>query len=158
LNGTALFNMEDFRMKTRMLIGSAALFVLAPASAEPITKTVSVDGPRYDGTRTTVRDRTAGTLTRETDVVRTRDGATASSNYSRTRTDAGVAISGSQTGFAGRTRSYEYDRTRTDSGSIVRGSVSRSDGNVTRSVDVTRAKGFARPQGIRSGVRGARRR
>ena len=187
-------------MKTKILIASAAVFALAPAYAEPVTKTVTVDGPRYDGTRTVVRNKAAGTLTRETDVVRARDGATASSDYSRTRTDAGVAVSGSQTGFAGRTRSFEYDRTRTDSGSTVSGSatgragqsytlsgnrtrtdtgftanqhivngdgrtvynrdasVSRSDGNVTRSVDVTRAKGFARPQGIRSGVRGARRR
>ena len=187
-------------MKTMLLIASAAALALTPAHAEPVTKTVTVDGPKFDGTRTTVRDKAAGTLTRETDVVRARDGATASSDYSRTRTDAGVAVSGSQTGFAGRTRSYDYDRTRTDTGSTTTGtatgrggqtyalsgnrtktdtgftanqnivsgdgrtvynrdaSLSRSSGNVTRSVDVTRAKGFHKPQGVGRGIRGARRR
>jgi hypothetical protein len=195
-----LFNTELIAMKTMLLIASAAVLALAPANAEPGTKTVVVDGPKFDSTRTTVRDKAAGTLTRETDVVRARDGATASSNYSRTRTDTGVSVSGSQTGFAGRTRSYDYNRTRTETGSTTTGtatgrdgqtyalsgnrtktatgftanqnivnsdgrtvynrdiSVSRSGGNVTRSVDVTRAKGFHKPQGVGRGIRGARRR
>lgn len=187
-------------MKTLLLIASAAALAATAAYAEPVTRTVTVDGPKYDGTRTIVRDKEAGTLTRETDVVRERDGATASRDYSRTRTDAGVSVSGSQTGFAGRTRSYDYDRTRTDTGSTTTGTatgrrdqtyalsgnrtktdtgytanqnivngngrtlynrdtvVTRSNGNVTRSIDVTRAKGFHKPQGFGRGIRGARRR
>jgi hypothetical protein len=187
-------------MKTLLLIASAAALAATTAFAEPTTRVVTVDGPKFDGVRTTIRDKEAGTLTRETDIIRARDGATASRDYSRTRTDSGVSVSGSQTGFAGKTRSYDYDRTRTETGSVTTGTatgrrgqthdlsgnrtktdngftanqtivnangrtvynrdavVTRSNGNVTRSVDVTRAKGFHKPQGMGRGIRGARRR
>lgn len=187
-------------MKKQSLIAAAALLAATAAYAQPVTRTKTVDGANYDATRTTTRDKAAGTFTRDTDVVRARDGATASGNYSRTKTDSGVSVSGSQTGFGGRTRSYGYDRTRTDTGSTTTGTatgrggqsytlsgnrtktdsgfttnrnvvnsegrtvynrdtvVSRSNGNVTRSVDVTRAKGFPKPQSTGRGMRGARRR
>jgi hypothetical protein len=186
-------------MKTMLLIAGAAALLATNAYAEPKTRTVTVDGPNYDGTRTIVRDKAAGTLTRDTDVVRARDGATASRDYSRTRTDTGVSVSGSQTGFGGKTGSFAYDRTRTETGSTTTGtatgrngqsyalsgsrmktetghvanqnivngegrtvynrdaSVSRSGGNVTRSVDVTRASGFHPRQAAGRGIRGGRR-
>jgi hypothetical protein len=187
-------------MKTLLLLAGAALAATA-ATAEPTTKTITVDQPNYDATRVIVRDKEAGTLIRETSVIRERDGATASRDYSRTRTDTGVVASGSATGFAGKTRSFDYERTRTETGSTTTGSatgrngqnyalsgnrtrtgsgftanqnivntgngrtiydrnvaVDRSAGNVTRSVDVTRAKGFHRPQGLGRGIGGARRR
>lgn len=187
-------------MKKRSLIAAAALLAATSAFAEPVTRTKTVDGSNYDATRTTVRDKSAGTFARDTDVVRARDGATATGTFNRTKTDSGVSVSGSQTGFAGRTRSYAYDRTRTDTGSTTTGTatgrdgqsytlsgnrvktdsgftanqnvingegrtvynrdvaVSRSNGNVTRSVDVTRAKGFQPPHSKERGMRGARRR
>jgi hypothetical protein len=187
-------------MKTLIFFASAAAMLATPVYADPQTRTVTVDGPKFDGARTIVRDKQAGTLTRESDFVRARDGATASSNYSRTRTGDGVSVSGSRTGFAGRTSSYAYDRTRIDTGSTTTGTatgrdgqtyilsgnrmktdtgftanqrivnsngqtvynrdttVSRSGGNTTRSVDVTRANGFRKPQGFGRGKGGARRR
>jgi hypothetical protein len=183
-----------------LLIASAAALAATTATAEPVTKTVTVDRPNYDATRVVVRDKAAGTLTRDTDVIRERDGATASRDYSRTRTDSGVSVSGSATGFGGKSRSYDYNRTRTDTGSTTSGTatgrngqrytlsgsrtktetghvanqnivngngrtvynrdatVSRSGGNVTRSVDVTRAKGFHPRQAGGRGLGGGRRR
>jgi hypothetical protein len=194
-----MFKLEGNAMKTLILLAGVALAATA-AVAEPTTKTVTVDRPNYDATRVIVRDKEAGTLTRETDIIRERDGATASRDYSRTRTDSGVVASGSATGFAGRTSSFDYSRTRTDTGYVASGTatgkggrtysydaerirngsgftaeqtvtgpkgrtlydrdvaVTRSGGNVTRSVDVTRAKGFHRPQGLGRGIGGARRR
>ncbi len=115
-------------MKTILLIASAAALAPTAAAAEPVTKTVTVDRPNYDATRVIVRVKDAGTYTRDTDVVRQRDGATASRVYSRTRTDSGVSVSGTQTGFTGKTRSFGYDRTRTDSGSTTTGSATGRKG------------------------------
>jgi hypothetical protein len=186
-------------MKANFLLMSAAALSASTAFAEPVTKTVTVDRPNYEGSRVIVRDKAAGTLTRDTDVTRKSDGATASRDYSRTRTDTGVVASGSETGFAGKTRSFDYERTRTDTGYTATGTatgkggrtysydadkvrtdtgytsgktvtgpqgrtlynrdvaVDRSGGNVTRSVDVTRAKGFHRPQVRGRGFGGGRR-
>jgi hypothetical protein len=186
-------------MKAMILIASVAALAATAAYAEPVTRTVTVDKPNYEGTRVVVRDKAVGTLTRDTDVTRKSDGATASRDYSRTRTETGVTASGSQTGFAGNTRSFDYERTRTDTGFTASGTatgrggntysydaekvrtgsgftsdrsvtgpngrmlydrdvaVDRSGGNVTRSVDVTRAKGFHRPQVAGHGFRGGRR-
>lgn len=181
-----------------LMIGIAAMSASA-AHADPVTKTVTVDKPNYEGTRVIVRDKAAGTLTRDTDVTRKSDGATASRDYSRTRTDTGVVASGSETGFGGKTRSFDYSRTKTDTGYTASGTatgkggrtytysadkvrngsgytsdrtvtgpagktlysrdvtVDRSGGNVTRSVDVTRAKGFHPRQSIGRGFGGGRR-
>jgi hypothetical protein len=186
-------------MKAMSLIAGVAVLAATAAIAEPVTRTVTVDKPNYEGTRVIVRDKTEGTLTRDTDVTRKRDGATASRHYSRDRSETGVVASGSATGFNGKTRRFDYERTRTDSGftatgtatgrngqtydysasrtrtatgyvsnrNVVNGdgrtvynrdvAVDRSGGNVTRSVDVTRAKGFHRPQMTRRGIGGGRR-
>jgi hypothetical protein len=186
-------------MKTILLIASAALLATTAATAEPVTKTVTVDRPNYDATRVIVRDKDAGTYTRDTDITRERDGATASRDYSRTRTENGVSVTGSATGFAGKTRSFDYNRTRNQAGSTTTGTatgrngqtyalsgnrtrtgagftanqnvvnengrtvynrdvnVSRSGGNVARSVDVTRAKGFNTTRGLRHSVGRGRR-
>lgn len=190
--------MEGNAMKRLIMLAGAA-FVVTTAVAEPVTKTVTVDRPNFDATRVIVRDKQAGTLTRDTDIIRARDGATASRDYSRTRTDDGVVASGSSTGFGGRGSSFDYARTRTDTGFVAGGTatgrdgrtyiynaekvrngsgftsdrtvtgpngrtlydrnvaVDRSGGNVTRSVDVTRAKGFHGPQRHGRGIGGARR-
>lgn len=186
-------------MKASFLLMSIAALSASTAFAEPVTKTVTVDRPNYEGSRVIVRDKAGGTLTRDTDVTRKSDGATASRDYSRTRTDTGVVASGSETGFAGKTRSFDYERTRTDSGYTATGTttgkggrtysyeadkvrtgtgytsgktvtgprgrtlynrdvaVDRTGGIVTRSVDVTRAKGFHRPQVRGRGFGGGRR-
>lgn len=159
-------------MKMLIMLAGAAL-AATTAVAEPVTKTITFDRPNYDATRVVVRDKDARTLTRDTDVIRERDGATASRDYSRTRTDSGFVAEGSQTGFGGRTYTYDAARVRTASGynsdRTVTGAnssplynrnvaVDRSGGNVTRSVDVTRAKGFHRTQGRGRGLGGGRRR
>jgi hypothetical protein len=99
-------------------------------------------------------------------------GKTRSFDYERTRTDTGYTATGTATGKGGRTYSYEADKVRTDtgytSGKTVTGpqgrtlynrdvAVGRAGGNVTRSVDVTRAKGFHRPQVRGRGFGGGRR-
>ena len=140
-------------MKTISLIASAAALVATAAAAEPVTKTVTVDRPNYDAARVTARDKDAGTYTRDTDVIRERDGATASRDYRRTRTDSGVSVSGTQTGFAGKTRSFDYDRTRTDSGSTTTGSATGRKGqSYTLSGNRTRTDtGFTANQNVVNG-------
>lgn len=174
-------------MKAIILTATVAAFAATVASAAPVTRTTTVDRPNYEGSRTIVRDKAAGTVARDTEVTRKSDGATATREYDRARTETGVTASGSSTGFDGKTRSFDYTRTRTDTGytatgratgrdgqtytgtgsrtrtetgyvgnrNIVNGAgatvynrdvaVNRSGGQVTRSVDVTRAQGFKRP-------------
>ena len=171
-------------MKTILIMPLAAALLVAPAMAEPVTKTVTIDGPKYDTTRTTVRDKAAGTVSRDATVTRDRDGATATRSYDRAKTADGVTASGTATGFNGKTRSFGYQRTKTANGSTATGTAtgpnggtlnytgsrertdhgftanqnivngqgrtlynrdvvqSRANGEVTRSVDVTRAVGF----------------
>lgn len=173
-------------MKAVILIASAAAMFATAANAQPVTKTTTVDRPNYEGTRVVVRDKAAGTATRNTDVTRKSDGATASRDFSRTRTDTGSTVSGSSTGFNGKSSSFEASRTRTDTGftssgtatgrngqtytmtgnrtrtengytsnrNVVNGSgatvynrdasVSRANGQVTRSVNTTRPAGRRR--------------
>jgi hypothetical protein len=100
------------------------------------------------------------------------NGKTRSFDYERTRTEGGFIASGTATGRNGQTYDYSANRTRTATGytsnrNVVNGSgrtlynrdvaVDRSGGNVTRSVDVTRAKGFHRPQVVGRGLGGGRR-
>lgn len=70
---------------------------------------------------TAVRDSGAGTVSRDTEVTRKSDGATATRSYNRARTETGFTASGSETGFAGRTRSFDTTRTRTENGSSTTG-------------------------------------
>jgi hypothetical protein len=174
-------------MKKFLLVPALAAILAGPVMAEPVTKTVTIDRPNYDGTTTIVRDKDAGTLSRDTQVTRASDGATATREYDRARTADGFTASGSATNFDGETRSFERTRTRTDAGSTTSGSyttrggetyttsgnrtrtdtgftanqnikdgtgatvfnrdvtATRADGQVTRSVDVTRAEGFRPP-------------
>jgi hypothetical protein len=178
-----------------LIVPALAAVLAVPAFAEPVTKTVTIDRPNYDGTRTIVRDKDAGTLSRDTQVTRASDGATASREYDRTRTTDGFTASGSSTNFKGETRSFERSRTRTDTGSMSNGTyttrdgetyttsgsrnrtetgytanqnikdsagttvfnrdvnASRSNGQVTRSVNVTRAEGFHPPRRPQAGRR-----
>lgn len=89
----------------------------AVALADPVTRTVTIDGPRVEGSRTVTRDREAGTVVRDTELTRRSDGATASSHYQRQRTETGFTASGTATGFNGATRSFEASGTRAADGS-----------------------------------------
>ena len=100
-------------MKKFLFVPALAAVLAIPAFAEPVTKTVTIDRPNYDGTRTIVRDKDAGTLSRDTQVTRASDGATATREYDRTRTADGFTASGSSTNFKGETRSFERTHTRT---------------------------------------------
>jgi len=111
-----------------LLAGIATALIGPAASAEPVTKTVTVDTPRYEGTKTITRDQEAGTLSRDTDVTRKSDGATASRDYDRERTASGYTASGSTTRFNGDTRSFDYERTRTAHGYNATGSVTGFNG------------------------------
>lgn len=108
-------------MKTSILIATAALAVSGAAVAEPVTRTTTYDGPKVDATRVAVRNEASGTYSRDATATRASDGATASRAYDRARTDTGVAVSQSATGFVGNTRSYAYERGRTDNGDATSG-------------------------------------
>ena len=97
-------------MKSLLFIAPLAAFVALPAHAQS-SRTVTVDRPNYEGTRTVTRDG-QGSISRDTDVTRKSDGATASRDYDRTVTADGWTASGSATGFAGRTRSFDAAHTR----------------------------------------------
>jgi hypothetical protein len=179
-------------MQTKFILTALASMLAGPAFAAPTTKTVTVDTPKYEGSRTISRDKEAGIFSRDAEVTRKSDGVTATSEYDRVRTEDGFTASGSQTGFNGKTRSFELDRTRTENGSSTEGtytgrggetyaltgsrersdgnfsanqnvvknstgetvynrdvSASRANGQVTRSVDVTRKQGFHGPQRLK---------
>lgn len=135
------------------------------AVRDPATGTVSRD-------TTVTRASDGATATRTYDRARTDTGVTASGSatgfagrtrsfdYERTRTDNGYTASGTATGRNGQTYTATGNRTRTENGftanqNVVNGAgttvynrdaaVSRSGGQINRSVNVTRAPGFHRP-------------
>ena len=113
---------------TKLFLAGAAAILASGAFADPVTRTVTIDTPKYDGTKTVTRDKEAGTLTRDTDVTRKSDGATASRDYERQRTDTGFTTSGTATRFNGDTRSWDYERTRNAHGYTAEGSLTRFNG------------------------------
>lgn len=132
---------------------AAGLCLPAAALAEPKTRTVTVDTPNYEGTRTVTRDREAGSVSRDTEVTRLSDGATRTRNYDRQRTANGVTASGATTRFNGQTRNFDYTRTRGEGGYTADGNVTRFNG---QSYDYHAAgrrtpNGFVRRQGLRNG-------
>ena len=114
---------------TKLLLAGIAAVLIAPAAlADPVTKTITIDTPKYEGTKTITRDKEEGSLTRDTDVTRKSDGARASRDYERQRTDDGFTASGSTTRFNGDTRSFDYTRTRTAHGYNAEGTLTRFNG------------------------------
>jgi len=112
-----------------LLAGIAAVLIAPTAAADPVTKTITVDTPRYEGTKTITRDQEAGSLSRDAELIRKSDGAVATRDYDRQRTDTGVTASGSTTRFNGDTRSFDYDRTRTAHGYNATGTLTGFNGN-----------------------------
>ena len=112
-----------------LLAGIAAVLIAPAAAADPVTKTITVDTPRYEGTKTVTRDKEAGSLSRDAELIRKSDGAVATRDYDRQRTDTGVTASGSTTRFNGDTRSFDYDRTRTAHGYNATGKLTGFNGN-----------------------------
>ncbi|HXC74546.1 MAG TPA: hypothetical protein VN640_07695 [Sphingomicrobium sp.] len=112
-----------------LLAGIAAVLIAPTAAADPVTKTITVDTPRYEGTKTITRDQEAGSLSRDAELTRKSDGAVATRDYDRQRTDTGVTASGSTTRFNGDTRSFDYDRTRTAHGYNATGTLTGFNGN-----------------------------
>ncbi len=130
----------EVHMRIILTIPALVLVVAGPATAEPRTRTATFDTPRAEGSRTTVIDRAAGTVSRDAEATRKSDGATASRSYDRVRTDTGFTASGSATGFAGRTRSFETTRTRTENGSTTSGTYTGRGGE-TYTLSGNRARG-----------------
>lgn len=124
----------------------------AAALAEPRTRTVIIDSPRFEGSRTATRDREAGTLSRDAEITRRSDGATRTREYERQRTDSGVTASGSTTRFNGNTRSFDYSRQRTANGYRAEGNVTRFNGQTYEYSAAGRLtpSGFVRRQGLRN--------
>lgn len=141
-------------MKTVLIVLTVASLGATAAFAEPRTRTTTFEGPNATGTRTTVRDPAAGTLSRDTSVTRASDGATATRTYDRARTESGVTASGSATGFGGKTRSFDYERTRTDTGFTATGTATGRNG---RTYDYSGARtrdgagGYTANQSVTSG-------
>ncbi|SIN68912.1 hypothetical protein SAMN02745824_1841 [Parasphingorhabdus marina DSM 22363] len=115
-------------MKHAMLLPLLAIAVAAPVTAQEQTRTVTIDTPRVEGERIITRDREAGTLDRNSELTRKSDGATATSDYNRTRTENGWVASGAQTDFQGRTRSFDYERERTENGFRANGTATGRNG------------------------------
>lgn len=137
---------------TRLLICGAAALLSVPALAEPVSRTVTIETPRFEGSRTVTRDREAGLLSREAELTRLSDGAVASRDYQRQRTESGIVASGSKTRFNGDTRSFEYERNRTPNGYVASGSATGFNGK-SYSYDARFRKGengWARGQIVRN--------
>lgn len=117
-------------MKSLTILTLAAAGLIATPALAQQSKTVTIDTPRYEGTRTTERDRAEGSLTRETDLTRKRDGATASRDFSRQRTEDGVVRDRTATDFQGRTATSQYERQRTAHGWQASGERVQRDGDV----------------------------
>jgi hypothetical protein len=104
-----------------LLAGTGAMAEQARAD-----RSVSVDAPGFEGSRTVTR--APGERTVSADVTRKADGATASRERRWARTGDGVTRSGERTGFDGRSRSADYARTRTGDGFVETGSLTRANG------------------------------
>lgn len=115
-------------MNKLIMAGAAAIISASAALAEPVTRTIAIDTPKVEGSRTVTRDREAGTVSKDTELTRKSDGATASREYDRQRTENGFTASGSRTQFDGDTRSWDYERTRIAHGYNAEGSVTRFNG------------------------------
>lgn len=114
---------------TKLVLTAAAVALFAPAAlADPVTKTVTIDTPKYEGTKTYTRDKDEGTFAKDAELTRKSDGATATREYDRQRTDTGLSASGSTTRFNGDTRSFDYERTRTAHGYNAEGTLTRFNG------------------------------
>jgi len=120
--------MGDKMMTKLIWAGAAALLTTSAAFAEPVTRTYTIDTPKYEGEKVVTRDREAGTVSKDADLTRKSDGAVATREYDRARTDSGVVASGSTTRFNGDTRSFDYQRTRTGHGYNAEGSLTRFNG------------------------------
>lgn len=114
-------------MKSLFLVAPLAMIAALPAYAQS-SRTTSVDRPNYEGTRTVSRDG-EGTVTRDTDVTRKSDGATASHDYTRTATGDGWTANGSTTGFNGQTSSASASKVRNANGSVTTGTATGPNGN-----------------------------
>lgn len=112
-------------MKYLIALPLAALALTVSANAQTTT-TNTIEKPKGSATRTVTRD--DGNLSVDGTVTRASDGATATWERDRIRTEDGVSGSGSSTGFNGQTRSYEYDRTRTGDGFTTTGSATDRQG------------------------------
>ena len=113
----------------KLLLGGLAATLVAPAAlAEPVTRTYTIDTPKVEGTKTVTRDREAGTVAKDSELTRKSDGATATREYDRAKTENGSVASGSRTQFDGNTRSWDYERTRTAHGYNAEGSLTRFNG------------------------------
>lgn len=115
---------------TKIHVAAIAAILTAPAAAlaEPVAKTITIDRPKYEGTKTVTRDREAGTVSKDAEVTRKSDGATATREYDRQRTEDGWTASGSRTRFDGDTRSWEYQRDRTRHGYNAEGTLTTAGG------------------------------
>lgn len=114
-------------MKSLYLIAPLAMLAALPAHAQS-SRTTSVDTANYNGTRTVTRDGEGG-VTRDTDVTRKSDGATASRDYQRNLTSDGWTASATQTNFNGQTSSAQATKVRNGNGSTTTGSVTGRNGN-----------------------------
>lgn len=115
-------------MNKLMLSGLAAMLATTAALAEPVTRTYTIDTPNYEGVKTVTRDKEAGTVSKDAELTRLSDGAVATREYDRSRTDTGAVASGSTTRFNGDTRSFDYQRDRTAHGYNAEGTVTRFNG------------------------------
>ena len=88
-------------MESQSILAIIATVVATSATAQT-SNTTTIDRPGYSGTRTTIIDPVTGIASRDGTVMRKADGAVASREMDRTRTDTGVAIQGSSTNFAAR--------------------------------------------------------
>jgi len=116
-------------MTKLIFAGAAALLATTAANADPVTRTYTIDTPNYEGEKTVTRDREAGTVSKDSELTRKSDGAVATREYDRARTEQGFTASGSRTQFDGDTRSWDYERTRTANGWNAEGSLTRFNGN-----------------------------
>ena len=117
-------------MKTSIVLALAAAGLTATPALAQASRTVAMDGPRYEATRSSAYDRDEQSLSRETEVTRKSDGATANSTFERQRTEDGVTRDRATTDFAGRESSTSYERHRTSEGWESEGQHVRHDGTV----------------------------
>ncbi|MGB5484003.1 hypothetical protein [Parasphingorhabdus sp.] len=101
-------------MKNFVILSLTAMLVASPALAER-SKTVTVDNEKVSGTKTVTRDG-QGNVAMAGELTRKQDGATATRDYNRTRTEDGWTASGQQTDFKDRSSGFDYQRSRTETG------------------------------------------
>lgn len=109
-------------MRSFLTLVPVLLAAGSAATAQPVVTTKPIETDKVTGTRTLTVDGAAGSRRVQLDLTRKADGATASRDITRQRTDTGATVTGTASNFSGQTANWNIARERTADGYTATGS------------------------------------